>query len=119
MSRPVALLLFALCGCSTQTYRSDLPSEVVAPCIARGWKTSGASGFTVPISTTKTDTGYLVQFITFTPWPSSPLLVPVSPVWAKVTDAAPGSTTEYHREMQFTHARIDAAVTACQSGTPP
>ena len=50
-----------------------------------------------------------------------PTLLPIRSVWAKVRPAVTGSTTQYRRNLQIWHKRLDAVVAGCQElrETPP
>jgi hypothetical protein len=54
-----------------------------------------------------------------------PTFLPIHSIWAKVrpSSSAPeaGSTTEYRRNFQITHKKIDGVVETCQEGVeqPP
>ncbi len=97
-------------------YRSENPSVVVASCIAQRWENVGTSGFTVPVSIAKNENGYFVavELRAFLDPLIYGLKHPTYAVWAEVTDADSGSTTEYHWAMQLTHGRLDVAVEECQ-----
>lgn len=105
-------------GCSASTYKSELSALVVSECIADKWANAGASErYKVPIAVEKQEDGYFVAFslqrLFFSPIIFG-LKHPTYSVWAKVTETANGSTTEYHRAFQIWHARIDRAVQDCQ-----
>jgi len=102
-------------GCATVTFTSQLPAETVSNCIANGWRKVPSSGVELPVSLTKTDAYYFVDVVMVRDFPTG---VPLHSMWAKVRPGAPGqvsgSTTEYRRNFQITHEKIDRVVKDCQ-----
>lgn len=102
-------------GCATVTYTSQQPAETVSNCIASGWRKVPSSGVEVPVSLTKTEAYYFVDVVLVRDFPTG---MPIHSIWAKVRPGAPGiasgSTTEYRRNFQITHEKIDRVVRDCQ-----
>lgn len=103
-------------ACATMTYTSSLPAEIVSNCIASGWKKVPNSSVELPVSLTRTDEYYFVDVVLARDFPTG---IPIHSIWAKVRPGAPGtesgSTTEYRRNFQITHEKIDRVVTDCQN----
>ena len=97
------------------TYQSQHSAEAVSDCIARGWRKVPDSGIELPVSLTKDKDYYVVDvvlvrdFPTFMPFHS--MLARVRPLSA---DVSGGSMTEYHRNFQIWHQKIDGVVIRCQ-----
>jgi len=102
-------------GCSTMTYKSEKPADVVSSCIAEGWGKSPSSGLELPVKLTKTDDYYFVDVVLVRDFPT---FIPFHSMWAKVTVGSPGnptgSSTEYRRNLQIWHEKIDRVVKECQ-----
>jgi hypothetical protein len=107
-------------GCATFDYSSSRPASVVSDCIAEGWRRLAMSGYELPVSRTKLEHQYFVG-VELSNW-YGPLPTgakhPTYAVWAEVTEAPAGSTTEYRRAYQFTHERTDRVVKECQEAGP-
>ena len=102
-------------GCATMTYTSQKPAEAISNCIASGWRMVPSSGVELPVSLTKTEDSYVVDVVLVR---DIPTFLPIHSMWAKVRSAAPGgpsgSSTEYRRNFQITHEKIDRVVKECQ-----
>jgi len=99
-------------GCSTTTYSSERSAEEVSHCIAGGWRTVGASGAEVPVALTRPEDYYYVEVVLVRDFPT---FLPIPSIWAKVRPHSPiGSTTEYRRNFQIAHEKIDKVVATCQ-----
>ncbi len=102
-------------GCTTMTYTSQKPAAAVSECIASGWKGVAASGVEVPVSRTKKNDYYFVDVVLVRDFPT---FLPIHSIWAKVRPKAPeesaGSSTEYRRNFQIMHEKIDRVVRECQ-----
>jgi len=115
--RATAWLIPALltAGCATTAYRSPKSAAVVAECIATGWRKVASSGLEVPVSSIWSGDHY---FVDVTLWRDFPTYLPIRSCWAKIKpDAAgeaAGSSTEYRRNFQIAHDRIDRVVKDCQ-----
>ena len=109
-------LLFAvmlIAGCSTQYYKSEYSSEVVARCIEKEWHRSMTHGVLIE----RQPNG--IYFVAVTPrlpasaFPSG-LKHPLYTCWVEVNDTNSGSVTTYHRPFPNFHAWRDKAVQNCQ-----
>ncbi len=102
-------------GCTTMTYTSQKPAAVVSDCIASGWRNAPSSGVEVPVSLIKMDDYYVVDVVLVRDFPT---FLPIRSIWAKIRpnppEEDPGSSTEYGRNFQITHERIDRVVKECQ-----
>jgi len=103
-----------LCGCATMNYSSPRPASEVSQCIAAGWRKVPGSGWELPVSVTKPGDYYFVDVVLVRDFPT---FLPIHSMWAKVRDTQSGSATQYRRNLQISHKRIDRVVVACQSGT--
>ena len=107
--------IFTLSGCTTTTYTSQKSAESVSSCIARGWRTVPSSGVEVPVSLTKEQGYYFVDVVLVRDFPT---FLPIHSIWAKVRSGNSGdeigSTTEYRRNFQIGHEKIDKVVLDCQ-----
>lgn len=114
----VAFLVGVACvsaGCTTMTYTSRKPAAVVSDCIASGWRKIPDSGAELPVSLTKKDEYYLVDVVLVRDFPT---FVDFHSMWAKIrpdpSGDAGGSSTEYRRNFQIWHEKIDRVVRECQ-----
>ena len=102
-------------GCTTLTYTSQRHAADVSECIAAGWKGVASSGVEVSVSLTKENDDYLIDVVLARDFPT---FLPIHSIWAKVRPMGPqkdaGSSTEYRRNFQITHERIDRVVKECQ-----
>ncbi|HET7765041.1 MAG TPA: hypothetical protein VFK92_08115 [Burkholderiales bacterium] len=102
-------------GCTTTNYASPKPALAVSDCIAVGWRKVPDSGVELPVSLTKTDDYYFVDVVLVRDFPT---FLPIHSIWAKVRPDSPGdnggSSTEYRRNFQVTHEKIDRVVQECQ-----
>ncbi len=102
-------------GCTTLTYTSDKPADTVSGCIASGWRKVPSSGVELPVTLTRNDDYYFVDVVLVRDFPT---FLPIHSIWAKVRPGAPGrpagSSTEYRRNFQITHEKIDQVVRDCQ-----
>jgi len=114
--------MIMMSGCTTMTYTSQRPAQDVADCIAKGWRKVPDSRIEPPVTLTKEEDFYFVDVVLVRDFPT---FIAIHSIWAKVrpSSSAPeaGSTTEYRRNFQITHKKIDAVVETCQEGveTPP
>jgi hypothetical protein len=102
-------------GCTTITYTSQQSAEIVSDCIANGWRKVPSSGVEIPVSLTHESEYYFIDVVLVRDFPT---LLPVHSIWAKVRpnpigDPA-GSSTEYRRNFQISHEKIDQVVRECQ-----
>ena len=110
-------MLAALPGCVTTHYASQNSAEEVSRCIAAGWRTVSSVGSRVemPVTLTREEDYFLVDVVMLRDFPTG---TPVHSIWAKVRPspggAPAGSTTEYRRNFQIWHEKIDDVVSACQ-----
>jgi len=111
----VVVIALVVAGCTTLTYTSSKAPEAVSECIASGWKVVANSGAEVPVSLTKTDQYYLVDVVLVRDLPTR---ISMHSTWAKVRPSAngssAGSSTEYRRNFQIWHEKIDRVVRECQ-----
>lgn len=111
----VLISVLMISSCATVRYTSQKPAATVSNCIASGWREVPSSGVEVPVSLTKTDGYYFVDVVLVRDFPT---FLPVHSIWAKVRSGAPdspsGSSTEYRRNFQITHEKIDRVVKECQ-----
>jgi hypothetical protein len=107
------IILSVLSGCATITYTSQESAQEVSACIAREWGKVASSG--LPVSLTKEKDYYFVDVVLVGDFPT---FMPIHSVWAKVrplsVDSSGGSTTEYRRNFQIWHKKIDSVVEICQ-----
>lgn len=105
-------ILSVLSGCTTMTYTSQESAQKVSDCIAIGWRKVTSSGKELPVSLTKEKDYYFVEVVLPT------LFIPIHSIWAKVrplsADLSDGSITEYRRNLQIRHEKIDDVVESCQ-----
>jgi len=111
----VLTLVLLMPACASMTYTSKQPAETVANCIANGWRKVPDSGYEIPVSLTRTESYYFVDVVLVRDFPTG---TPLHSIWAKVSPGAPGtasgSTTEYQRNFQIKHQKIDRVVKDCQ-----
>lgn len=114
----VTLMLVAtsfMFGCTTMKFTSQKPPNVVAECIAAGWRGVPVSGIKIPVTVTNTPDYYFVEIILVRDFPTG---IPLHSAWAKVRSNPPGdiniSNTEYRCFFQLTHKRLDRVVVECQ-----
>ncbi len=102
-------------GCATVTYSSQQPAETVAHCIANGWKKIPNLSVALPVSLARNGDFFFVDVVLVRDLPTG---APFHSMWAKVRPGDPGvasgSTTEYRRNFQITHKKIDQVVKDCQ-----
>ena len=102
-------------GCATITYRSPKSAAVVAECIATGWRKVARSGLELPVSWTWSGDHHRVDITLARDFPT---YLPLRSCWAKIKPDSPGdaggSSTEYRRNCQISHGRIDRVVEDCQ-----
>lgn len=110
----IACLLFTLLvlpACATMTYTSSRSALDVSGCIAGGWRTVSSSGHEMPVSLSSAEDYYFVDAILVRDFPT---FIPTHSMWAKVWDSPTGSVTEYRRNFQIWHGKIDRVVMECQ-----
>jgi hypothetical protein len=107
----LVLLLLASSGCSTLTLSSSRSAAEVSACIAEGWRHVPSSGLEVPVSLSRRPDSYYVEAVMVRDFPT---FIPLRSVWANVVDSPTGSSTTYRRNLQITHAKLDAVVSKCQ-----
>jgi hypothetical protein len=111
----VLISALVISGCTTVTYTSPKPAVMVSDCIASGWRKVPSSGVEVPVSVTKADDYYFVDVVLVRDFPT---FLPIRSIWAKIRSGAPdnpsGSSTEYRRNFQVRHEKIDRVVLECQ-----
>jgi hypothetical protein len=103
-------------GCATMNYSSGNSAEEVSACIANGWRKLLSSGVELPVTVTRQDGSYFVDVVLVRDFPT---FLPIRSMWAKVresTENAAGSTTEYRRNLQMSHKKMDSVVVTCQNG---
>ena len=109
------IVVLMLVGCTTMTYTSRKSAEAVSECIASGWRGVSASNVEVPVSLTKANEYYRVDVVLARDFPT---FLSIHSIWAKVRPKTPeqgtGSSTEYRRNFQVMHAKIDRVVRECQ-----
>jgi len=109
----IAILMSA--GCTTMSYSSQKSAAVVSACIANGWRKVPSSEIEVPVSLTETSEYYFVDVVLVRDFPT---FTPIHSIWAKVRPGSPaeggGSSTEYRRNFQVMHEKIDRVVKECQ-----
>jgi len=109
------IILSIVSGCTTTTYTSRNSAEGVSTCIAEGWRGTPSSGIKLPVSLTKEPDYYFVDVVLVRDFPT---FIPFHSIWVKVrpltTDPLGGSTTEYRRNFQIMHKKIDKVVATCQ-----
>jgi hypothetical protein len=109
------IILSVLSGCATMTYTSQESAQKVSDCIAKAWRKVPTSGVELPVSLTKEKSYYFVDVVLVHDFPT---FMPIHSMWAKVkplsADSSGGSTTEYHRNFQIWHKKIDSVVETCQ-----
>lgn len=97
------------------TYTSHKSAQEVSDCIAEGWRKVSSSGIELPVTLTREKDYYFVAVVLVRDFPT---LLPLHSIWAKVrpssSDPGDGSTTEYRRNFQIWHGRIDKVVSMCQ-----
>ena len=102
-------------GCTTLSYTSQRPAALVSECIANGWRKVPDSKAELPVTLTQTSDYYLVDVVLARDFPT---FLPIHSIWAKVRHNPPGeavgSSTEYRRNFQITHEKIDQVVKECQ-----
>ena len=102
-------------GCTTTTYTSQKSAEMVSDCIANGWRKAPSSGVELPVSLTHESEYYFVDVVLVRDFPT---FLPIHSIWAKVRPNPignpAGSSTEYRRNFQITHEKIDQVVKECQ-----
>lgn len=116
MRNAVALIFTLMAtGCTTMTYHSEKPADVVSSCIASGWRRVPGPEVELPVSLTRTDEYYYVDVVLVRDFPT---FIPIHSMWAKVRSGSPGnpsgSSTEYRRNLQIKHEKIDLVVEECQ-----
>lgn len=111
----VITVMLMVSGCTTLTYTSHRPAREVSDCIAKGWRKVPSSGMEVPVTLTLEKDYYFVDVVLVRDFPT---FLPIHSIWAKVRPSASGtetgSTTEYRRNFQIMHKRIDGVVETCQ-----
>lgn len=109
------MILLIVPGCATMTYTSQKSAEEVSTCIANGWSNVPSSGIQLPVSLTREVDYYLVDVVLVRDLPTT---IAFHSIWAKVrpatTGPSGGSTTEYRRNFQIMHKKIDRVVVTCQ-----
>ncbi len=102
-------------GCTTLNYTSQKPAALVSECIANGWRKVPDSIAELPVILTKTTDYYYVDVVLARDFPT---FLPMHSIWAKVWPNPPaeaiGSHTEYRRNFQLKHEKIDQVVKECQ-----
>lgn len=109
----MAVLMAA--GCTTTTYTSQKPAGAVSECIADGWRSVPDSKAKLPVTLTKTSDYYFIDVVLVRDFPTG---LPIHSTWAKVRPSplgdTDGSVTEYRRNFQIMHKKIDRVVQECQ-----
>jgi hypothetical protein len=97
------------------TYTSQNSADVVSGCIESGWRAVPSSGVQMPVTRTKNDDYYFVDVVIVRDFPT---VMPIHSIWAKVRPGdggwTGGSSTEYRRNFQIWHQKIDKVVVECQ-----
>jgi hypothetical protein len=102
-------------GCATVNYTSQKPAALVSECIANGWRKVPESNAELPVTLIQTSDYYFVDVELVQDFP---IYLPMHSIWAKVWPSPPGevvdSHTEYRRNIQIKHEKIDRVVKECQ-----
>lgn len=102
-------------GCTTFNYASQKPAALVSECIANGWRKVPDSKAQLPVTLTQTTDYYYVEVVLARDFPT---FLPLPSIWSRVSPNPPGeaigSHTEYRRNFQLKHEKIDQVVKECQ-----